>query len=107
MSHTDTQQESCRSAACANPGNPVFTCARAPAHSSASAVQAPTPLYRTTASDYGSRAPTPACSPCTYRPLSRAFSEHLGACGMYRDNSFNTSLDRSRVYDCPNLQNTI
>lgn len=35
------------------------------------------------------------------------FTEDLGNCGMLRDNAFNTSLDRSRVYDCPNLQNTI
>ncbi|KAL7879211.1 hypothetical protein AOLI_G00101850 [Acnodon oligacanthus] len=38
---------------------------------------------------------------------TQAFSQHLGQCGMSRDSSFNTSLDHSRVYDCPNLQNTI
>ncbi|KAJ3596617.1 hypothetical protein NHX12_003021 [Muraenolepis orangiensis] len=65
------------------------------------------PWFKTTSSEYGALRPTSGSSPCTYHPLSQAFSKDLGQCGMYRDNSFNTSLDRSRVQDCPNLQHTL
>lgn len=87
-------------APCRNLGNPVFSCML---KTSADAEL----LYRTTSGEYGSRAPTYESSPCVYHPLSQAFSKHLGVCGMCRDTSFNTSLDRSRVCDCPNLHNTI
>uniref|UniRef100_A0A3B4D4G1 Uncharacterized protein n=1 Tax=Pygocentrus nattereri TaxID=42514 RepID=A0A3B4D4G1_PYGNA len=93
---------------CANPGNPVFSCMMRPEATSLSPwVKPQSLLYRTTASEYGLRAPSFESSPCSYHPLSQAFSQHLGQCGMSRDSSFNTSLDHSRVYDCPNLQNTI
>ncbi|KAL6479528.1 hypothetical protein MHYP_G00129610 [Metynnis hypsauchen] len=111
MSQTEEQQQELRGSArapCANPGNPVFSCMMRPEATSLSPwVKPQSLLYRTTASEYGLRAPSFESSPCSYHPLSQAFSQHLGQCGMSRDSSFNTSLDHSRVYDCPNLQNTI
>ncbi|XP_058244386.1 piercer of microtubule wall 2 protein isoform X2 [Hemibagrus wyckioides] len=87
---------------CLNPGNPVFSCTLNPSSSSGQSL-----LYRTTSCEYGSRSPTFESSPCVYHPMSQAFSKHLGTCGMSRDTSFNTSLDRSKVCDRINLHNTI
>ncbi|KAF4071858.1 hypothetical protein AMELA_G00267750 [Ameiurus melas] len=99
MYRTEEQRRD-HGAPCRNLGNPVFSCVL---KTSADAEL----LYRTTSGKYGSRAPTFESSPCVYYPLSQAFSKHLGVCGMSRDTSFNTSLDRSRVCDCLNLHNTI
>uniref|UniRef100_A0A3P8ZZI9 Uncharacterized protein n=1 Tax=Esox lucius TaxID=8010 RepID=A0A3P8ZZI9_ESOLU len=98
-------------ALCVNPGNPVFSCMMvapvAKDNSRVTWVKPQSLFYKTTSSDYGVHPPTFESSPCTYHPLSQRFTEDLGNCGMFRDNSFNTSLDRNRVYDCPNLQHTL
>lgn len=87
---------------CANPGNPVFSCMlKQGPHSSPedpALVRSQNLMYKTTSSDYGAQMPTFESSPCSYYPISQTFSQHLGMCGMYRDNSFNTSLDHSLLY---------
>ncbi|XP_023669875.1 piercer of microtubule wall 2 protein [Paramormyrops kingsleyae] len=95
---------------CANPGNPIFSCMMTTVPTSTSAgfsTKLQNLFYKTTSSNYGAHPPVYETAPCTYHPLSQQFSRDLGNCGMYRDNSFNTSLDSSRVYDCPNLQHTL
>ncbi|NWU83806.1 CI116 protein, partial [Onychorhynchus coronatus] len=56
---------------------------------------APHPRYRTTNQTYGSRAPTVYELPTCFHVISHKFSDHLGKAGMYRNNSLNTSLEKS------------
>lgn len=46
---------------------------------------------------YGARAPSVHEVPVTYQPRSQRFSTHLGVCGMYRNNSLNTYVEKSMV----------
>ncbi|XP_013388415.1 UPF0691 protein C9orf116 homolog isoform X2 [Lingula anatina] len=55
------------------------------------------PLYRTTANNYGMQPPSVHTMPTTFHCKSQKFSEHLGICGMYRDQGLNTSTDKSKV----------
>ncbi|KAL3852550.1 hypothetical protein ACJMK2_016174 [Sinanodonta woodiana] len=55
------------------------------------------PMYRTSATEYGSRAPTVHTMPTSFHARSMKFSEHLGKCGMYRNHSLNTAQDQSKV----------
>ncbi|XP_068106044.1 piercer of microtubule wall 1 protein [Hyperolius riggenbachi] len=61
------------------------------------------PLYRTTNQAYGSRAPTVHEMPTTFKGVSDKFSEAATKCGMYRDNGFNTHIERSYVTGPDNL----
>ncbi|XP_040197482.1 uncharacterized protein C15orf65 homolog [Rana temporaria] len=94
---------------CTNPGNPVFSCTMNPKLSTSNVFQAKpvSILFKTTSGEYGALRPTYEMAPCYHYPVSQKFSEHLGTCGMYRNNSLNTDTDRNRVHDCINLHNTL
>ncbi|XP_026870192.1 UPF0691 protein C9orf116 homolog [Electrophorus electricus] len=55
------------------------------------------PLYRTTNQTYGSQKPTVHEMPTTFHGSRRTFSEDLLQTGMFRDNGFNTALERSGI----------
>ena len=92
----------------ANSGNVIFTCMgeqkliddglpREPLY------KAHHPLYQTSSNLYGEMHSTPATVPSTYHGKLQRFSQHLGLCGMYRNHSLNTAMDRSKVYDQPRM----
>lgn len=94
---------------CMTLGNPVFSCTMNPRTPTSNIFQArqESILFRTTSSEYGAVRPSYEVAPCYHYPVSQQFSEHLGTCGMYRNNSLNTVVDKSKVYDCVNLHNTL
>ncbi|KAK7145652.1 hypothetical protein R3I93_013405 [Phoxinus phoxinus] len=55
------------------------------------------PLYQTTNQTYGSKKLTVHEMPTIFKGSRRKFSEHLLKSGMYRENGFNTVLDKSRL----------
>ncbi|KAM4665145.1 piercer of microtubule wall 1 protein [Discoglossus pictus] len=55
------------------------------------------PLYRTTNQTYGSRPPTVHEMPTCFNSISDKFSETATKCGMYRNNSLNTYMDKCYV----------
>ncbi|KAK6470819.1 UPF0691 protein C9orf116-like protein [Huso huso] len=65
--------------------------------------QPPHPLYRTTNQTYGSKKPTVHEMPINFFANSRQFSEYNGKCGMYRNNGFNTHIEKSFVNGSDNL----
>nr|XP_019933040.1 UPF0691 protein C9orf116 homolog [Aedes albopictus]XP_029712361.1 UPF0691 protein C9orf116 homolog [Aedes albopictus] len=52
------------------------------------------PIYRTSNSDYGFYPPCPHTVPHKYFPKSHKFTGHLHQCGMFRNFSLNTAMDR-------------
>ncbi|XP_046840279.1 UPF0691 protein C9orf116 homolog isoform X2 [Xenia sp. Carnegie-2017] len=55
------------------------------------------PMYMTSSMDYGSRQPTVHTMPTMFHAKNQKFSAHLSKCGMYRDHSLNTAMDKSTV----------
>ncbi|NXC08373.1 CI116 protein, partial [Orthonyx spaldingii] len=53
------------------------------------------PRFRTSNQSYGSRAPTVHELPNSFHSIPHKFSDHLGKAGMYRNDSLNTSLEKS------------
>ncbi|XP_074863261.1 piercer of microtubule wall 2 protein [Carettochelys insculpta] len=94
---------------CANPGNPVFSCMLdlKTLTTNNFLTNPQLLLFKTTSSDYGAIPPTSQMVPCTYRPRDETFTKHLLICGIPQHNYINTAIDRSRVYDYPNMQHTL
>uniref|UniRef100_A0A8C9G765 Uncharacterized protein n=1 Tax=Pavo cristatus TaxID=9049 RepID=A0A8C9G765_PAVCR len=94
---------------CTNPRNPVFSCMLEPSTllTRSSLAKPQVLLFKTASYKYGTTVPTAEMLPHTYHPLDQTFSEHLLTCGSSQDSYLNTAIDRSRVYDYPNLQHTL
>ncbi|XP_009980958.1 PREDICTED: uncharacterized protein C15orf65 homolog [Tauraco erythrolophus] len=94
---------------CVNPGNPVFSCMMDPKTlmTNGSLTKPQVLLFKTTSSEYGAIPPVSQMVPRTYHPVDQSFSKHLLTCGPFQDSYLNTAIDRSRVYDHPNLQHTL
>ncbi|XP_046840278.1 UPF0691 protein C9orf116 homolog isoform X1 [Xenia sp. Carnegie-2017] len=95
-----------------NSGNPVFSCltninatdvAATPVLTASEDVfqgyntKKQHPMYMTSSMDYGSRQPTVHTMPTMFHAKNQKFSAHLSKCGMYRDHSLNTAMDKSTV----------
>ncbi|XP_015255755.1 PREDICTED: UPF0691 protein C9orf116 homolog [Cyprinodon variegatus] len=63
------------------------------------------PLYRTSNQTYGSKKPTVHEMQTRLWVTSHRFSELQGQAGMYRDHSFNTAIERSKVMLSTETQN--
>ncbi|XP_009992724.1 PREDICTED: uncharacterized protein C15orf65 homolog [Chaetura pelagica] len=94
---------------CANPGNPVFSCMLDPKTlmTNGSVTKPQVLLFKTTSSEYGAIPAVSQMVPCTYHPVSHTFSKLLLTCGLFENNSLNTAIDRNRVCDNMNFQNTL
>ncbi|XP_076469529.1 piercer of microtubule wall 1 protein-like [Babylonia areolata] len=55
------------------------------------------PMYTTSSNNYGAKAPSVHTVPTQFYAKSQQFSQHLGQCGMYRNYSLNTEVDKSKV----------
>lgn len=95
--------------ACANAGNPVFSCMlKAKALTTTNLLTKPQAmLFKTTSSDYGAIPPTAHTVPCRYYPMENSFTEHLFICGLTQYNCINTGIEKSKVYDNPVLMNSL
>lgn len=94
-----------------NYGNAVFTCTDEDADKYSKKIDLPAaatwlrgyvhkrehPFYKTTNMDYGSKPPSVHTVPVTYFPVETKFTEHLLKCGMYRNRTLNTAMDRSKA----------
>ncbi|KAL9959959.1 hypothetical protein ACROYT_G033338 [Oculina patagonica] len=92
-----------------NPGNPVFSCPTEVELNTLTTVnqeedwfegyssKKQNPMYMTSSMEYGSHRPTVHTMPTSFHAKSQTFTEHLGTCGMYRNQSLNTAMDKSIV----------
>ena len=91
-----------------NLGNPVFSAptkvdavvpplAKEQDNSKGCAKEDLHPMYMTSTMEYGNRQPSVHVMPQTFHAKSQKFSEHLGQCGMFRNYSLNTSVDKNPV----------
>uniref|UniRef100_A0A674CED8 Piercer of microtubule wall 1 n=1 Tax=Salmo trutta TaxID=8032 RepID=A0A674CED8_SALTR len=55
------------------------------------------PFYQTSSQIYGSKRPTVHEMPTMFNGSYRKFSEHMLKSGMFRDNGFNTSIEKSKI----------
>uniref|UniRef100_A0A8D2LSE6 Chromosome 15 open reading frame 65 n=2 Tax=Varanus komodoensis TaxID=61221 RepID=A0A8D2LSE6_VARKO len=94
---------------CADPGNPVFSCMLdSKILTTSNFLTKPQPLlYKTTSNEYGAIPPTSQMVPCKFFPKDNSFTNHLFKCGLTQFNCINTGVDKSKVYDYPDLANTI
>ncbi|KAM6409835.1 piercer of microtubule wall 2 protein [Rhynochetos jubatus] len=94
---------------CTNPGNPVFSCMldSKTLMTNSSLGKPQVLLFKTTSSEYGAVPPISQMVPCTYHPVDQTFSKRILTCGSSQGSYLNTAIDRSRVYDYPNLQHTL
>ncbi|XP_015264666.1 PREDICTED: uncharacterized protein C15orf65 homolog [Gekko japonicus] len=94
---------------CTSPGNPVFSCMlKAATLTTGTCLTRPQLLlYKTTSSDYGAVPPTTPMVPCRYYPKDNSLTDHLFACGKTEYNCINTALDKSKVYDHPDILNLL
>ncbi|XP_068714266.1 piercer of microtubule wall 1 protein-like isoform X1 [Montipora capricornis] len=90
-----------------NPGNPVFSCTTDVNASiikntnedcfEGYSTKKQNPMYLTSAMEYGRHRPTVHTMPTSFHAKCQKFTEHLGKCGMYRNQSLNTAMDKSIV----------
>ncbi|XP_075753405.1 piercer of microtubule wall 2 protein isoform X2 [Pelodiscus sinensis] len=109
-SSTNTEKtESVQLPSYPNLGNPVFSCVLDPKTLTTNNLLTNPQLllFKTTSSDYGAIPPTSQMVPCTYHPKDDTFTKPLLICGLSQHNYINTAIDRSRVYDYPNMQHTL
>uniref|UniRef100_A0A6Q2XQ10 Uncharacterized protein n=1 Tax=Esox lucius TaxID=8010 RepID=A0A6Q2XQ10_ESOLU len=55
------------------------------------------PFYQTSNQIYGNKRPTVHEMPTSFHGSYRRFSEHMLKSGMFRDNGFNTSIEKSKI----------
>ncbi|XP_020615602.1 UPF0691 protein C9orf116-like isoform X3 [Orbicella faveolata] len=92
-----------------NPGNPVFSCPTEVQFNSLTAVnqdedwfegyntKKQNPMYMTSSMEYGRHRPTVHTMPTSFHAKSQTFTEKLGKCGMFKNQSLNTAMDKSIV----------
>ncbi|XP_021262633.1 uncharacterized protein C15orf65 homolog [Numida meleagris] len=94
---------------CTNPGNPMFSCMLelSTLLTSSSLAKPQVSLFKTTSSEYSAIAPTAEMLPYTYIPSHGSNIFRTLTHWSPQDSYLNTTIDRSRAHDYPNLQHTL